>query len=158
MSNSRNILATAILAASLALPVAAHAELLENVWEPVEVIVPNDPENPCGSATFFYLEGMVHRKRSTLQNGVEAININVMGTFTPVDGPNAGESSLFRQNAHEVLPQFQDLDNAVYSVGDFIRIISPGRAENYKAHYNFHIVIMDGEVKSLFEIDKVTCS
>mgnify|MGYP003572839358 FL=1 len=158
MINSRNIFATLILAASIALPTTVQAELLENVWEPIDTIVPNDPDNPCGSATFFRLEGMVHRKRSSLRNGDQAININVMGTFTPLDGPYAGESALFRQNVHDVLPQFQDFDNAVYSVGDFIRIIGSGGADNYKAQYKFHIVIMEGEIKSFFEIEKVTCN
>ena len=157
MITSRSILATAVLAASMGLSAVAQAELLENVWVPLgPLLIENDPD--CGDATAFILEGMVHRKRSSLRNGDQAININVMGTFTPVDGPNAGESALFRQNVHDVLPQFQDLDNAVYSVGDFIRVISPGRAENYKAHYSFHIVVLDGEVKSFFEIDKMTCN
>ena len=158
MINSRTILATAVLTASMAVPAAVQAEILENVWVPVEVFVPNDPENPCGDATLFYLEGMLHRKVSTLRNGGAAYNVNVMGTFTPVDGPNAGEPALFRQNVHDVLPQYQDDDNAVWSVGDFIRIIGKGSAENYKAHYRLHIVVMEGEYKSAFEIDKVTCN
>lgn len=158
MNNSRTIFATAALAISLGLPAAVQAELLQNTWTPLDTVIPNDPQNPCGQATFFHLEGMVHTKVSTLRNGGAAWNINIMGTFTPLDGPNQGESSLFRENAHDVLPQFQDVDNAVWSVGDFIRIISPTNVANYKAHYNFHVVISEGEVKSYFETDKVTCN
>jgi hypothetical protein len=157
MINSRTIFATAGLVISMGLPAAVQAELIENVWEPLDVVVPNDPQNPCGAATAFRIEGMIHRKISTLRNGGAAVNVNTMGTFTPLDGPNQGEAAQFRENFHDVLPQFQDLDNGVSSVGDFIRVISPGTAENYKAHYNFHIVIMDGEVKSYFETYKVTC-
>ena len=157
MIDFRAIFASAVLAVSMALPAAVQAELLENVWEPIESFFPNDPQNPCGDATLFYLEGMVHRKVSTLRNGDRAFNINVMGTFTPVDGPNAGEALLFRQNIHDVLPQAQDPENFVYSVGDFVRVISKGSAENYKAHYNLHLVMMEGEFKSAFETYKVTC-
>ena len=158
MINSRRILTIAALFISMGLPAAVQAELLENSWTPLEAYIPNDPQNPCGLASGFFLEAMVHRKESTLRNGISAININIMGSFTPVDGPNEGEPAIFRENIHDVIPQYQDNLRGVRSVGDFIKIIGKGSAENYKAHYNFHIVASEGEVKSFFEIYKVTCN
>ena len=80
MINFKTTFATTALAISMGLTASVQAELLENSWTPIDLIVPNNPEAPCGNAEFFHLEGMVHQKISTLRNGNLAINTNVMGT------------------------------------------------------------------------------
>ena len=156
MISFRNTLATAFLAASIALPLSAQAALVENVWEPIdEPPIPND--QGCGDATFFLLEGMVHRKVSTLRNGQFAVNVNVMGTFTAMDGSNAGEPAIFRQNVHNVLPIYEDGGDIVHTVGETIKIIGKGQGLAFRLNYNYHFTYMDGEVKSYFETENVSC-
>ena len=152
-----NPLAAIFLAISLILPFSAVAEVIENVWEEIDQIIPNDPDQPCGDATFFRLEGMVHRKVSTLQNGNLAININVMGDFTPLDGPNAGEAAIFRQNISDVFPIFEPPFKGVRTIAQTTKVISQGQADNYLLNLKFHVTYIDGEYKSYFDTEKVRC-
>ena len=111
----------------------------------------------CGDATLFLLEGMFHRKVSTLRNGQFALHVNIMATFTPFDGPNAGEAAIFRESTNNVLPIWEDGGDVVHSVGQTILVIGKGQAENYRLNYNYHVTYIDGEVKSYFETEKMTC-
>jgi hypothetical protein len=156
MISSRNTLATIFLAISLVFPFSALAAVVENVWEEIDELIEND--SGCGDATAFLLEGMVHRKLSTLRNGGLAVNVNVMGTFTPIDGSYAGEAAILRQNIHDVLPIFEEGVNAVHTIGETTRVITKGQVENYRLNYNFHVTFIGGEVKSYFETEKVSCS
>lgn len=147
---------TFFLATSMALPLSAQAEIIENVWEPILAPIPNDAG--CGPATAFILEGMVHRKVSNLRNGLVAFNSNLMATLTPVDGPNAGEPVMLRQNTNEIIPIFEEGVDAVRTVAQTIKITGKGLGLIYRLNYNFHVTYLDGEVKSFFETEKVICT
>ena len=152
MTNFKIIFGATVLAVSMALPAAVQAELLKNSWDPIDVIVPS--QGTCGNADFFHLEGVVHEKISTLRNGNWAVNVNVMGTFTPLTGQEE-EGAIFRQNIHNVLPILGE--NLVHNVGDTIKIIGRPNGENYRANFNYHVTDLGGEIKSSFVIDKVSC-
>jgi hypothetical protein len=155
MNSLRRVLVTFFLATSMALPLSAQAEIIEKVWEPILTPIPND--SGCGPATAFILEGMVHRKISNLRNGLFAFNGHIMATLTPVDGPDAGEPALFRENTNEVIPIFEEGVDAIRTVAQTVKIIVKGRGLAYRLNYNFHVTYLEGEVKSFFETEKVTC-
>ena len=154
MISSRNTLATIFTAIALVIPFPAFAAVVENVWEEIDLVILNDQN--CGDATVFHLEGMTHRKISTLRNGQLAINVNLMGSLTPLDGANEGEPAIFRQNVHNVLPVDQG-DNFVWTVGEVIRVIGTGDAVKFRLNANFHVIVANGEVKSYLETEKVSC-
>jgi hypothetical protein len=155
MISSRNTLATIFLASSLVFPFSALAAVIVNDWTEFQQYIPND--TACGDATGFVLEGMAHEKVSTLRNGQFAVNVNVMGTFTAVDGQYAGEAAIFRQNINDVFPIWEEGVNRVWTIGETTKVITKGQVENYRLNYNFHVTFIDGEVKSFFETEKVTC-
>ena len=156
MISFKRVLVTSVLAASMALPLSAQAEVLVNEW--TEFNTPPLPNKAgCGDSTFFVVEGMSHTKISTLRNGNWAVNVNVMGTFTPLDGTNAGEPAIFRQNIKDVLPIYEGEDNAVYTFGEVTRVIGKGQAGNYRLNINSHVTNIDGEAKSYFEVERVSC-
>jgi hypothetical protein len=154
MNNFKITFAATVLAVSMGLPALVQAELLENSWTPIDALVPNNPDAPCGDTEFFRLEGMQHLKVSNLRRGGVAINVNLMGTLTPLGSEEEG--AIFRQNIHDVLPI--DGENFVGSLGDTIKIIAKGSdGNNYRSNFNLHVTRIGDEYKSYVSTDRVSC-
>ena len=140
----KTILTAVTVMLSIGLSNLTQAELLQNSWAPFEIVVPNDPEAPCGEADAFVVEGFIHTKVSTLRKGGLAINVNAQGTLTPL-GEIVDDPAIFRQNVRDVLPI--DGDNVVYNFGETIKVISKV-GPNYRLNSIFHVTLVGGEVKS----------
>lgn len=155
MISSKDALTTIVMAILLVSPFSSVAAVVENVWEEIDTVIVNDQD--CGDATAFRLEGMLHRKVSTLRNGMYALHINAMGDFTPLDGENAGEPAIFRQNINNVLPIFEEGVNAVHTISETVKVIGHGQGHNFRLNFKGHVTFIDGEVKSFFESLKAVC-
>lgn len=148
----RNIFAATIVAVVMWVPASAQAEVLLNAWQPIDDIVPGVPE--CGGAEVFYqVEGMAHTKIATLRNGMFAVHTNAMGTVTPLGSEEEG--AMFRQNVSNVYPMMGE--NDVYTYVDTTKVITKGNAPNVHVKIRYHHTVIDGEVRSYFNIRDVSC-